>query len=215
MIELDPKVTIDYFLVQNPSMRRYFEFPDGREFDGSLTLEEYCFMYGLSPVSFIGMLQEEVNKEFKEELSEMARKILNGEDDYPHISRANHGKHHPFILALLILAVVFFGLSALANYLVDWGWLRTMLGIHTSLHLPHVSLILCLLDLAAMVGGILLLLWRRMGMIVLFTAAMLNDILVVALTDSFALGVPFAITIFVSFVLMTPGGVPYYKRYLP
>lgn len=214
MAALDPKITVDYFLVEYPSLRHCFELPDGRKFDGSLSIEEYCFEYGVNPVSLLGTLESEIEKIESQPATPAEERRTEPDTDMP-ISRANHGKHHPFILVLLILAVVFFGLSALANYLVDWGWLRTMLGIHTSLHLPHVSLILCLLDLAAMVGGVLLLLWRRMGMIVLFTAAMLNDILVVALTDSFALGVPFAITIFVSFVLMTPGGVPYYKRYLP
>ena len=93
-------------------------------------------------------------------------------------------KHDAVVLGLLVFGVVVYALSAVGNFFAGAGLIRTILGIHPTEAFPHVPQMLSFLNAVSLGGCALLLLWRRMGVVLLLLGAMIYDVLAVALTDS-------------------------------
>ena len=93
-------------------------------------------------------------------------------------------KHDAVVLGLLVFGVVVYALSAVGNFFAGAGLIRAILGIHPTEAFPHVPQMLSFLNAVSLGGCALLLLWRRMGVVLLLLGAMIYDVLAVALTDS-------------------------------
>lgn len=181
MANFDPKTTIERLLSEYPSCRELFPDESGC---GQMTVEEYSFANGIEIIPFF----EEIDRKIAAAQKETAKRAECGQHtaDTP-AAPATPSRRAPVLTGLLAFTAAVLTVNAVANLWDGLPWLRGILGIRPMLNLPHIPQMLGLLSLAGMAGCLLLLLWRKIGIVILFAGAMLYDILAVALTD----GIPY------------------------
>ena len=118
-------------------------------------------------------------------------------------------KHDAVVLGLLVFGVVVYALSAVGNFFAGAGLIRTIFGIHPTEAFPHVPQMLSFLNAVSLGGCALLLLWRRMGVVLLLLGAMIYDVLAVALTDSLPTDTILAAIITVTILTVSCNGEKY------
>lgn len=211
MANFDPKSSVHDFLYRHPSLRTMFEEKASAVDDGQ-TVEEFCFANGVDVVAFFRELDDAIDAESREqeaERQELAEARRAAEEKATAEEKPAVAVHAPAVVALLIAALLLFFASAVANAFPSLSSLRSVLGIRASLNLPHISQILCVMNAASVAGIVLLLLWRKLGIVFLFTGAMLNDILVVALTDGLPVATLVATVICATILYLKIDGTPY------
>ena len=195
MANFDPKTRIERLLLKYPSLHTLFT-EAAPAVDEQLTVEEFCFANGLDYMDFFRRVEEAVSRQ--EAAAEEERKAVESHiaadneavaeklqqnavaEDQPNASAG----HNPVVAGLLAVSAVVFLLSAVGNMFAGAGWVRTILGISQAVQFPHIPQILALLNLLSLLGCVLLLLWRRLGVVSLLMGTLISDLLVVALTDS-------------------------------
>lgn len=219
MKNFDPKTKIERLLLKYPSVGVVFS-EAAPSVDGSLTVEEFCFANGVDVVSFFNRLDQAIeNAEKRAEADRMqVERQISGDvealrsktkpadrDEQP----ARKMRHDPVVAGLLAVLSVVFAACAAGNYFPDASFIRTVFGIHSSLSLPLISQMLGLLNVAALVGCVMLLFFRKLGIIIVFAGTMLNDILAVALTDSVPFATLLAAILCLCLMLLKPSAVSY------
>lgn len=215
MANFDPKTRIERLLLKYPSLRNLFK-EAASAVDEQLTVEEFCFANGLDFMEFFRKVDEAVAEEEarrQQEREQLEAHIAAGnsavEEKVGHSAEApaqasiSVRAHDPIVLGLLVLSAVVFALSAVGYIFDGAGFVRTVLGIHPASQFPHISQILSCLNIASLVGSMFLLFWHRFGVVPLLLGALINDTLVVTLTDS----IPYQ-TIIAALVIMALAKIP-------
>lgn len=189
MANFDPKTKIERLVLKHPALASIFK-EAAATVDDQLTIEEFCFVNGIDFMDFFRRLDEAVAAAEQREAVES--RISAGNDAVEEkVGVARQAdempagkKHDAVVLGLLVFGVVVYALSAVGNFFAGAGLIRTILGIHPTEAFPHVPQMLSFLNAVSLGGCALLLLWRRMGVVLLLLGAMIYDVLAVALTDS-------------------------------
>ena len=221
MANFDPKTRIERLLLKYPSLHNLFK-EAAPAVDEQLTVEEFCFANGLDFMEFFRKVDEAVKEEDarrQQEREQLEAHIAAGnsavEEKVGHSAEApaqaalSVRSHDPIVLGLLILSAIVFTLSAIAYIFDGADLIRTVLGIHPASQFPHISQILCCLNLASLVGSLFLLLWHRFGVVPLLLGALINDTLVVTLTDSIPYQTIIAVLVIVALAKIPVGGQRY------
>ncbi len=221
MATFDPKTRIERLLLKYPTLRNLFK-EAAPAVDEQLTVEEFCFANGLDFMEFFRKVDEAVAEE-------EARRQQDREEVEAHIAAGNTAveekvghaaevrqqavaavrAHDPIVLGLLILSAIVFALSAVAYIFDGADFIRTILGIHPATQFPHISQILSCLNIASLVGSVFLLFWHRFGVVPLLLGALINDTLVVTLTDSIPYQTIVAALVIVALAKIPVGGMHY------
>lgn len=180
MANFDPKTKIERLVLKHPALASIFK-EAAATVDDQLTVEEFCFVNGIDFMDFFRRLNEAVESRISADNDAVEEKVG--------VARQADGmpagkKHDAVVLGLLVFGVVVYALSAVGNFFAGAGLIRTILGIHPTEAFPHVPQMLSFLNAVSLGGCALLLLWRRMGVVLLLLGAMIYDVLAVALTDS-------------------------------
>lgn len=180
MANFDPKTKIERLVLKHPALASIFK-EAAATVDDQLTVEEFCFVNGIDFMDFFRRLDEAVESRISADNDAVEEKVG--------VARQADGmpagkKHDAVVLGLLVFGVVVYALSAVGNFFAGAGLIRTILGIHPTEAFPHVPQMLSFLNAVSLGGCALLLLWRRMGVVLLLLGAMIYDVLAVALTDS-------------------------------
>lgn len=180
MANFDPKTKIERLVLKHPALASIFK-EAATTVDDQLTVEEFCFVNGIDFMDFFRRLDEAVESRISADNDAVEEKVG--------VARQADGmpagkKHDAVVLGLLVFGVVVYALSAVGNFFAGAGLIRTILGIHPTEAFPHVPQMLSFLNAVSLGGCALLLLWRRMGVVLLLLGAMIYDVLAVALTDS-------------------------------
>lgn len=189
MANFDPKTKIERLVLKHPALASIFK-EAAATVDDQLTVEEFCFVNGIDFMDFFRRLDEAVAAAEQREAVESRISADNDavEEKVGVARRADEmpagKKHDAVVLGLLVFGVVVYALSAVGNFFAGAGLIRTILGIHPTEAFPHVPQMLSFLNAVSLGGCALLLLWRRMGVVLLLLGAMIYDVLAVALTDS-------------------------------
>ena len=219
MANFDPKTTIARFLFRYPTLKPLFEKAAGNV-DENLTIEEFCFTNGIDIVSFFQELDTAIanlrahDEAFEQRIAD-DRESIKEKIPTPSANPATEEEnktmrqHNMFVTGLLCFGLLLFAASAIANCFFNLTWLRSILGIKSALYLPHIAQILGVLNLAGAAGCILLLLRKKIGIIVMFAGTMLNDILVVTLTDGIPFATIFAVAVCACLLALKFDGKPY------
>ena len=183
MANFDPKTKIERLVLKHPALASIFK-EAAATVDDQLTVEEFCFVNGIDFMDFFRRLDEAVAA--AEQRDQEQREAV---EEKVGVARQADGmpagkKHDAVVLGLLVFGVVVYALSAVGNFFAGAGLIRTILGIHPTEAFPHVPQMLSFLNAVSLGGCALLLLWRRMGVVLLLLGAMIYDVLAVALTDS-------------------------------
>lgn len=189
MANFDPKTKIERLVLKHPALASIFK-EAATTVDDQLTVEEFCFVNGIDFMDFFRRLDEAVAAAEQREAVESRISADNDAvEEKVGVARQADGmpagkKHDAVVLGLLVFGVVVYALSAVGNFFAGAGLIRTILGIHPTEAFPHVPQMLSFLNAVSLGGCALLLLWRRMGVVLLLLGAMIYDVLAVALTDS-------------------------------
>jgi len=189
MANFDPKTKIERLVLKHPALASIFK-EAAATVDDQLTVEEFCFVNGIDFMDFFRRLDEAVAAAEQREAVESRISADNDAvEEKVGVARQADGmpagkKHDAVVLGLLVFGVVVYALSAVGNFFAGAGLIRTILGIHPTEAFPHVPQMLSFLNAVSLGGCALLLLWRRMGVVLLLLGAMIYDVLAVALTDS-------------------------------
>lgn len=189
MANFDPKTKIERLVLKHPALASIFK-EAAATVDDQLTVEEFCFVNGIDFMDFFRRLDEAVAAAEQREAVESRISADNDavEEKVGVARQADEmpagKKHDAVVLGLLVFGVVVYALSAVGNFFAGAGLIRTILGIHPTEAFPHVPQMLSFLNAVSLGGCALLLLWRRMGVVLLLLGAMIYDVLAVALTDS-------------------------------
>ena len=194
MANFDPKTKIERLLLKYPSTSGIFN-DAAPTVDDQLTVEEFCFVNGIDFMDFFHRLDDAVavaEARCREAREAVESRISTGneavEEKVPAENKADAEtgaeRHDSVVLSLLSLGVLVYALSAAGNFFAGAGWIRTILGIHPTEAFPHIPQMLSLLNFVSLIGCVLLLMWRRMGIVLLLLGATVYDVLAVALTDS-------------------------------
>lgn len=194
MANFDPKTKIERLVLKHPALASIFK-EAAATVDDQLTVEEFCFVNGIDFMDFFRRLDEAVAaaEQRDQEQREAVESRISADNDAVEekvgVARQADGmpagkKHDAVVLGLLVFGVVVYALSAVGNFFAGAGLIRTILGIHPTEAFPHVPQMLSFLNAVSLGGCALLLLWRRMGVVLLLLGAMIYDVLAVALTDS-------------------------------
>lgn len=180
MANFDPKTKIERLVLKHPALASIFK-EAAATVDDQLTVEEFCFVNGIDFMDFFRRLDEAVESRISAGNDAVEEKVgvARQADEMP-----AGKKHDAVVLGLLVFGVVVYALSAVGNFFAGAGLIRTILGIHPTEAFPHVPQMLSFLNAVSLGGCALLLLWRRMGVVLLLLGAMIYDVLAVALTDS-------------------------------
>lgn len=180
MANFDPKTKIERLVLKHPALASIFK-EAAATVDDQLTVEEFCFVNGIDFMDFFRRLDEAVESRISADNDAVEEKVgvARQADEMP-----AGKKHDAVVLGLLVFGVVVYALSAVGNFFAGAGLIRTILGIHPTEAFPHVPQMLSFLNAVSLGGCALLLLWRRMGVVLLLLGAMIYDVLAVALTDS-------------------------------
>ena len=180
MANFDPKTKIERLVLKHPALASIFK-EAAATVDDQLTVEEFCFVNGIDFMDFFRRLDEAVESRISADNDAVEEKVgvARQSDEMP-----AGKKHDAVVLGLLVFGVVVYALSAVGNFFAGAGLIRTILGIHPTEAFPHVPQMLSFLNAVSLGGCALLLLWRRMGVVLLLLGAMIYDVLAVALTDS-------------------------------
>lgn len=180
MANFDPKTKIERLVLKHPALASIFK-EAATTVDDQLTVEEFCFVNGIDFMDFFRRLDEAVESRISADNDAVEEKVgvARQTDEMP-----AGKKHDAVVLGLLVFGVVVYALSAVGNFFAGAGLIRTILGIHPTEAFPHVPQMLSFLNAVSLGGCALLLLWRRMGVVLLLLGAMIYDVLAVALTDS-------------------------------
>lgn len=180
MANFDPKTKIERLVLKHPALVSIFK-EAAATVDDQLTVEEFCFVNGIDFMDFFRRLDEAVESRISADNDAVEEKVgvARQADEMP-----AGKKHDAVVLGLLVFGVVVYALSAVGNFFAGAGLIRTILGIHPTEAFPHVPQMLSFLNAVSLGGCALLLLWRRMGVVLLLLGAMIYDVLAVALTDS-------------------------------
>lgn len=180
MANFDPKTKIERLVLKHPALASIFK-EAAATVDDQLTVEEFCFVNGIDFMDFFRRLDEAVESRISADNDAVEEKVgvARQTDEMP-----AGKKHDAVVLGLLVFGVVVYALSAVGNFFAGAGLIRTILGIHPTEAFPHVPQMLSFLNAVSLGGCALLLLWRRMGVVLLLLGAMIYDVLAVALTDS-------------------------------
>ena len=202
-------------MLKYPSLHNLFK-EAAPAVDEQLTVEEFCFANGLDFMEFFRKVDEAVKEEDarrQQEREQLEAHIAAGnsavEEKVGHSAEApaqaalSVRSHDPIVLGLLILSAIVFALSAIAYIFDGADLIRTVLGIHPASQFPHISQILCCLNIASLAGSLFLLFWHRLGVVPLLLGAHINDTLVVTLTDS----IPYQ-TIIAALVIVALAKIP-------
>lgn len=219
MANFDPKTKIERLLLKYPALVGIFN-DSAPAVDDQLTVEEFCFVNGIDFVDFFRILDEAVagiearEREEREAVesrisagNEAVEEKVHAEADttYGTVGRG----HDTIVLSLLLLSVLVYALSAAGNFFAGAGWIRAILGIHPTEAFPHIPQMLSLLNFVSLIGCVLLLLWRRMGIVLLLLGAMVYDVLAVALTDSLPISTILAAIVTMSLLVVECNGKKY------
>ncbi len=216
MANFDPKTRIERLLLKYPALHNLFK-EAAPSVDEQLTVEEFCFANGLDFMEFFRKVDEAVKEEDarrqqeREQLeahSAVEQKVGHSAEA-PAQSALSVRAHDPIVLGLLILSAIVFALSAIAYIFDGADLIRTVLGIHPASQFPHISQILCCLNIASLVGSLFLLFWHRFGVVPLLLGALINDTLVVTLTDSTPYQTVIAALVIVALAKIPVGGQRY------
>ena len=189
MANFDPKTKIERLVLKHPALASIFK-EAAATVDDQLTVEEFCFVNGIDFMDFFRRLDEAVAAAEQREAVESRISADNDavEEKVGVARQADEmpagKKHDAVVLGLLVFGVVVYALSAVGNFFAGAGLIRAILGIHPTEAFPHVPQMLSFLNAVSLGGCALLLLWRRMGVVLLLLGAMIYDVLAVALTDS-------------------------------
>lgn len=189
MANFDPKTKIERLVLKHPALASIFK-EAATTVDDQLTVEEFCFVNGIDFMDFFRRLDEAVAAaEQREEVESRISADNDAVEEKVGVARQADEmpagkKHDAVVLGLLVFGVVVYALSAVGNFFAGAGLIRTILGIHPTEAFPHVPQMLSFLNAVSLGGCALLLLWRRMGVVLLLLGAMIYDVLAVALTDS-------------------------------
>ncbi len=189
MANFDPKTKIERLVLKHPALASIFK-EAAATVDDQLTVEEFCFVNGIDFMDFFRRLDEAVAAAEQREAVESRISADNDavEEKVGVARQADEmpagKKHDAVVLGLLVFGVVVYALSAVGNFFAGAGLIRTILGIHPTEAFPHVPQMLSFLNAVSLGGCALLLLWRRMGVVLLLLGAMIYDVLAVVLTDS-------------------------------
>ncbi len=194
MANFDPKTKIERLVLKHPALASIFK-EAAATVDDQLTVEEFCFVNGIDFMDFFRRLDEAVAaaEQRDQEQREAVESRISADNDAVEekVGVARQAdempagkKHDAVVLGLLVFGVVVYALSAVSNFFAGAGLIRTILGIHPTEAFPHVPQMLSFLNAVSLGGCALLLLWRRMGVVLLLLGAMIYDVLAVALTDS-------------------------------
>ena len=179
MANFDPKTKIERLVLKHPALASIFK-EAAATVDDQLTVEEFCFVNGIDFMDFFRR-REAVESRISADNDAVEEKVgvARQADEMP-----AGKKHDAVVFGLLVFGVVVYALSAVGNFFAGAGLIRTILGIHPTEAFPHVPQMLSFLNAVSFGGCALLLLWRRMGVVLLLLGAMIYDVLAVALTDS-------------------------------
>lgn len=189
MANFDPKTKIERLVLKHPALASIFK-EAATTVDDQLTVEEFCFVNGIDFMDFFRRLDEAVAAAEQREAVESRISADNDAvEEKVGVARQTDEmpagkKHDAVVLGLLVFGVVVYALSAVGNFFAGAGLIRTILGIHPTEAFPHVPQMLSFLNAVSLGGCALLLLWRRIGVVLLLLGAMIYDVLAVALTDS-------------------------------
>ena len=189
MANFDPKTKIERLVLKHPALASIFK-EAAATVDDQLSVEEFCFVNGIDFMDFFRRLDEAVAAAEQREAVESRISADNDavEEKVGVARQADEmpagKKHDAVVLGLLVFGVVVYALSAVGNLFAGAGLIRAILGIHPTEAFPHVPQMLSFLNAVSLGGCALLLLWRRMGVVLLLLGAMIYDVLAVALTDS-------------------------------
>lgn len=221
MANFDPKTRIERLLLKYPALHNLFK-EAAPSVDEQLTVEEFCFANGLDFMEFFRKVDEAVKEEDarrQQEREQLEAHIAAGNSaveqkvghsaEAPAQSALSVRAHDPIVLGLLILSAIVFALSAIAYIFDGADLIRTVLGIHPASQFPHISQILCCLNIASLVGSLFLLFWHRFGVVPLLLGALINDTLVVTLTDSTPYQTVIAALVIVALAKIPVGGQRY------
>lgn len=221
MANFDPKTKIERLLLKHPSLSRLFA-DAAPAVDDQLTVEEFCFVNGIDFMEFFKRLDAavaEADERDRTEREAVESRIAVGAEtvrdkvaaDSPATPTAvaDEGRHDPIVLGLLALGIVFFALSAIGNFFSGAQLVRTILGIRPTDVFPHVPQMLSFLNIVSAGGCVILLLWRKLGIVLLLFGAMIYDVLAVALTDSLPTDTILAAVITLSLIKIGCNGKKY------
>ena len=190
MANFDPKTKIERLVLKHPALASIFK-EAAATVDDQLTVEEFCFVNGIDFMDFFRRLDEAVAAAEQRDQGVGSRISADNDAVEEKVGVARQAdempagkKHDAVVLGLLVFGVVVYALSAVGNFFAGAGLIRTILGIHPTEAFPHVPQMLSFLNAVSLGGCALLLLWRRMGVVLLLLGAMIYDVLAVALTDS-------------------------------
>ena len=189
MANFDPKTKIERLVLKHPALASIFK-EAAATVDDQLTVEEFCFVNGIDFMDFFRRLDEaQRDREQREAVESRISADNDAVEEKVGVARQADEmpagkKHDAVVLGLLVFGVVVYALSAVGNFFAGAGLIRTILGIHPTEAFPHVPQMLSFLNAVSLGGCALLLLWRRMGVVLLLLGAMIYDVLAVALTDS-------------------------------
>ena len=205
MANFDPKTKIERLVLKHPALASIFK-EAAATVDDQLTVEEFCFVNGIDFMDFFRRLDEAVESRISADNDAVEEKVgvARQADEMP-----AGKKHDAVVLGLLVFGVVVYALSAVGNFFAGAGLIRTILGIHPTEAFPHVPQMLSFLNAVSLGGCALLLLWRRMGVVLLLLGAMIYDVLAVALTDSLPTGTILAAIITATILTVSCNGGKY------
>lgn len=214
MANFDPKTKIERLVLKHPALASIFK-EAAATVDDQLTVEEFCFVNGIDFMDFFRRLDEAVAAAEQREAVESRISADNDavEEKVGVARQADEmpagKKHDAVVLGLLVFGVVVYALSAVGNFFAGAGLIRTIFGIHPMEAFPHVPQMLSFLNAVSLGGCALLLLWRRMGVVLLLLGAMIYDVLAVALTDSLPTDTILAAIITVTILTVSCNGEKY------
>lgn len=205
MANFDPKTKIERLVLKHPALASIFK-EAAATVDDQLTVEEFCFVNGIDFMDFFRRLDEAVESRISADNDAVEEKVgvARQADEMP-----AGKKHDAVVLGLLVFGVVVYALSAVGNFFAGAGLIRTIFGIHPTEAFPHVPQMLSFLNAVSLGGCALLLLWRRMGVVLLLLGAMIYDVLAVALTDSLPTDTILAAIITVTILTVSCNGEKY------
>lgn len=221
MANFDPKTKIERLLLKHPSLRPLFA-EAAPTVDDQLSVEEFCFVNGIDFMEFFKRLDTavaEADERDRADREAVESRIADGAEAMrdkvdtatPPAQNPADGevRHDPIVLGLLVLGIVVFALSAIGNFFSGAQLVRTILGIRPADVFPHVPQMLSFLNVVSLGGCVMLLLWRRLGIVLLLLGAMIYDVLAVALTDSLPIDTILAAIIAVALIMIGCNGRKY------
>ena len=223
MANFDPKTTVERLILKYPSLSKLFA-EEAQIIDSSLSVEEFCFANGIDVVGFFKKIDEaiaviedarraELQEEEKHNASVLKAIESNSGTQQSQEQTPSRQRHNPWVATGLCVVAIYYLMVVLDSSLHSGSADDSIVFVPVVGGFPHIGLLLMLLNAMSVVGCLLLLFWRNVGILALFLGSMLNDILVTALTDNFPISTIIALVVLAGVTRLKVGNKSY-RHYL-